>query len=137
MSKEQQELLDKAYNKYQSQTWFHIDDLSSLKESDGMSMSTGERKKVYRQYAQEEFIDKCKTDTEFSERWGLKIEERELSLEERSIIAKSNHYEVSQNIKMFVRVDEDHTLHKNLDDINIPTKLITITYNNKTIKSYE
>jgi hypothetical protein len=84
-----------------------------------------------------EFINKCKTDTEFSERWGLKIEERELSLEERSIIAKSNHYEVSQNIKMFVRVDEDHTLHKNLDDINIPTKLITMTYNDKTIESYE
>jgi len=32
---------------------------------------------------QEEFINKCKTDSEFSERWGLKIEERELSLEEK------------------------------------------------------
>jgi hypothetical protein len=85
----------------------------------------------------EEFINKCKTDTEFSQRWGLKIEERELSLEERSIIAKSNHYEVSQNIKMFVRVDEDRTLHKNLDEINIPTKLITVTYNDKTVESYE
>ena len=31
----------------------------------------------------EEFINKCKTDSEFSERWGLKIEERELSLEEK------------------------------------------------------
>ena len=87
--------------------------------------------------SKEEFINKCKTDPEFSEKWGLKIEERELSLEERSIIAKSNHYEVSQNIKMFVRVDEDHSLHKHLDDINIPTKLITLTYNNETIESYE
>ena len=85
----------------------------------------------------EQFINRIKTDKEFSEKWGLKIEERELSLEERSIIAKSNHYEVSQNIKMFVRVDEDHSLHKHLDDINIPTKLITITYNNETIESYE
>ena len=25
----------------------------------------------------EEFINKCKTDPEFSEKWGLKIEERE------------------------------------------------------------
>jgi hypothetical protein len=32
---------------------------------------------------QEEFINKCKTDPEFSKKWGLKIEERELSLEER------------------------------------------------------
>ena len=31
----------------------------------------------------EEFIDKCKTDNEFSEKWGLKIEERELILKER------------------------------------------------------
>jgi hypothetical protein len=38
---------------------------------------------------------------------------------------------------MFVGVDEDHTLHKNLDDNNTPTKLITITYNDKTIMSYE
>jgi hypothetical protein len=58
-------------------------------------------------------------------------------LEERSFIANSNHNEVSQNIKMFVGVDEDHTLHKNLDNNNIPTKLITITYNDKTIESYE
>ena len=84
-----------------------------------------------------EFINKCKTDTEFSEKWGLKIEERELSLEERGIIAGSNHNEVSQNIKMFTGIDEDHTLHKNLDDNNTPTKLITIKYNDKTIESYE
>ena len=91
----------------------------------------------FRPYTQDEFINKCKTDTEFSEKWGLKIEERELSLEERSIIAGSNHNEVSQNIKMFTGIDEDHTLHKNLDDNNTPTKLITIKYNDKTIESYE
>jgi len=85
----------------------------------------------------EEFINKCKTDSEFSEKWGLKIEESELSLEDRSIIAKSNHYEVSQNIKMFTGINEDHTLHKNLDENKIPSKLITLTYNNKTIESYE
>ena len=85
----------------------------------------------------ETFIHKCKLDNEFYEKWGLRIEERELSLEERSIIASSNHNEVSQNIKMFVGVDEDHTLHKNLDDNKIPTKLITITYKDKTIESYE
>ncbi len=94
-------------------------------------------KSTYRKPNKEMFIDLCTHDKTFSERWGLKIEERELSLEERSIIAKSNHYEVSQNIKMFVRVDEDRTLHKNLDEINIPTKLITVTYKNKTIESYE
>jgi hypothetical protein len=27
-------------------------------------------------YTQEEFINKCKTDSEFSQKWGLKIEEQ-------------------------------------------------------------
>ena len=129
MSKKQQELLDKAYNKYQSQTWFHIDDLASLKESDGMNMSTGERKKVYRQYAQEEFINKCKTDTEFSEKWGLTIEERELSEKERIILAGYD-YENKGGIGWNM-VKESVDL-----DNSIPRKLITITHNDKTIESY-
>jgi len=136
MNKEQQELLDKAYNKYQSQTWFHIDDLASLKESDGMNMSTGERKKVYRQYAQEEFIDKCKTDTEFSEKWGLKIEERELSLEERfNIKYPGGRFSIFQ--ENFPNTHRRNNPNDLLDVFNIPTKLITITYNDKTIESYE
>ena len=108
------QIIDEVYNKYLTK-YVGYDDVPS----------------------KELFLFEIKNNTEFSEKWELNIEERELSLEERSIIAKSNHYEVSQNIKMFVRVDEDHSLHKHLDDINIPTKLITITYNNETIESYE
>ena len=162
MNKEQQELLDGAYENYLKGG--HIKWLNQMEVD-----TPGGKMNIPIPYTQEEFINKCKTedalslkwreeyrnlqydskeeiehlskhytsDTEFSQRWGLKIEERELSLEERSIIAKSNHYEVSQNIKMFVRVDEDRTLHKNLDEINIPTKLIIVTYNDKTIESYE
>ena len=122
MNKEQQGLLGEAYRKYADSHEYFVDGWLHVKPME---------------HSKETFINECKTNTEFSQKWGLKIEERELSLEERSIIAKSNHYEVSQNIKMFVRVDEDHSLHKHLDDINIPTKLITITYNDKTIESYE
>ena len=86
---------------------------------------------------QEIFIHKCKIDKEFSEEFGLKIEERELSLEERSFIARSNHYEASVNIKINLGIDEDHTLHKQLDDIGIATKQITLTYQNETIQFYE
>ena len=88
-------------------------------------------------YSKNEFIDKCITDNKFSEKWGLKIEEREISLEERSFLANSNHYEVSQNIKMNLAIDEDHTLHKHLDDIGIPTKQITLTYQDESIQFYE
>jgi hypothetical protein len=138
MNKEQQELLDEAFNQFSKYKMENFDD---TRWDVIIEMNTSDNTKPYfvtgRPLIKEEFINKCKTDTEFSQRWGLKIEERELSLEERSIIAKSNHYEVSQNIKMFVRVDEDRTLHKNLDEINIPTKLITVTYNDKTVESYE
>jgi hypothetical protein len=80
----------------------------------------------------QEFINKCKTDTEFSEKWGLKIEERELSLEERYQIAipiwKEKYGPLAN---MMVPTNVDNTPYK------IPTKLITVTYNNETIESYE
>jgi len=127
MNKEQ--IIDEVYKNYLNEWTFE-------KYPNDGSVYSVEPIKV-KEHSKEQFVYRCKIDTEFSNKWGLKIEERELSLEERSIIAKSNHYEVSQNIKMFVRVDEDHSLHKHLDDINIPTKLITLTYKNETIESYE
>jgi len=36
-----------------------------------------------RMLSQEQFINKCKTDSEFSNTWGLKIEERDMTWEER------------------------------------------------------
>jgi hypothetical protein len=80
----------------------------------------------------EEFINKCKNDKDFSEKWGLKIEQRELSLEERYKIALpiwKEKYGLLAN--MMVSTNVDNTPY------NIPTKLITITYNDKTIESYE
>jgi hypothetical protein len=126
MNKEQQELLDEVYKKYQSQTMFRTDDLVSLEELDGMCLGTGEIKKVYRQYAPKEFINKCKTDPEFSEKWGLKIEERELSLEERNNVYKRQWEPGVSELS-----------HDRFNSLNIPTKLITATYNDKTIESYE
>ena len=82
MSKEQQELLDEGYKNYVAKTMFSSDP-TWLKPIPCMDMSTGEKKFGARQYIKEEFINKIKTDPEFSEKWGLKIEERELSLEER------------------------------------------------------
>ena len=52
MSKEQQELLDEVYENYSKMVW-RITDIPL--------------------YGKEEFINKCKTDPEFSETWGLKI----------------------------------------------------------------
>ena len=78
-----------------------------------------------RMLSKEQFINKCKTDPEFSETWGLKIEERELSLEERfELFKKQNNGSHPEDIEI-------------MDDYDIPTKKITLTYNKETIESYE
>jgi hypothetical protein len=115
MNKEQQELLDGAYKNYSIVA--------------GMSTQVESLKK-------EEFINKCKTDTEFSERWGLKIEERNLSLIDRTkiLVSKSDNKKdfYDRNGRLII---EEHTLV--LDEANIPTKLITIKYKDTIIKYYE
>jgi len=90
----------------------------------GMNTKTGEIGTIFRQYDKEEFINKCKTDQEFSERWGMKIEERELSLEERTQLARGK-------VVPLLGSKED-----SYNEAGIPTKLITLTYNNETIEVY-
>ena len=85
----------------------------------------------------DQFIDKCKTDNEFSEKWGLKIEERELILKERVDIF--NLKMIKEGIRTqiaTVDVNEEYW-RSNLNEIDIPTKVITVTYNNETIEIYE
>ena len=82
-------------------------------------------------FTQEEFINKIKTDNEFSKTWGLKIEERVLSHEERCKIVTGKdlpYSELNNSDKYKVDYMYEH---------NIPTKLITVTYNNETIEVYE
>jgi len=109
MNNEQKELLDEVYNNYI--TYIH-------------DVMQGENQIYGDWYGKEEFINKCKTDPEFSEKWGLKIEERELSLEERNKWSWDN-WGITCEMESV------------LDEQEVPTKLITITYNDKTIESYE
>ena len=80
--------------------------------------------------SKEEFINKCKTDPEFSEKWGLKIEERELSTQERNewfqVHLNGNNPFMKSDWKDF-----------ELDQQNIPTKQITLEYNNEKTYYYE
>jgi hypothetical protein len=80
----------------------------------------------------ETFINECKTSPEFSEKWGLKIEERELSYEERC--------DIFQSTERFKVENREYIKELNIKIMNgaeIPTKLITLTYNNETIESYD
>lgn len=87
----------------------------------------------------EEFINKCKTDSEFSERWGLKIEERKLSLGERGELFRKEY--PNKSVDDFapdgMEVQSlNHQLNTRYNNANIPTKLLTIIYNNETIEVY-
>ena len=86
----------------------------------------------------QEFINKCKTDPEFSEKWGLQIEERELSHKERVTIACKQENGIIPIVPMYGDWDPTkEKMNQFLNEQNIPTKLITLTYNNETIMSYE
>jgi len=67
--------------------------------------------------------------------WGVfvKIEEKELSTEERWRI-RFDYYPKDKQFPWDRMVLPSHRF---LDNFNIPTKLITITYKDKTIESYE
>jgi len=80
---------------------------------------------------EEMFINKCKNLPWFSERWGLKIEERELSAIERM------EYYGRQYMKEDESMGIDELLKVDYEGLGIPTKLIKITYNNETIEVYE
>ena len=101
MNKEQ--IIDEVYDKWITEYW---------------------NNRIYpNQNDKEQFINRIKTDSEFSEKWGLKIEERELSDEESVFYYEKELYSPLRIIDQKIPV--------------VPTKLITITYNNETIESYE
>ena len=83
------------------------------------------------------FIQMIKIDSEFSEKWGLKIKERELSLEERFEIVSKREGMALEETKHIWSWGTDKETYDDMTLNNIPTKLITITYNNETIESYE
>jgi hypothetical protein len=126
MNKEQQDLLDKVYEAYKT---IHKHDIRTEGDRNQLAIESLEKQLIY---PQEEFINKIKTNPEFSETWGLKIEERELSLEERIEILRKVEDSIWLNTGLVVGVIEPM-----LEEHNIPTKLITLTYNNETIESYE
>jgi hypothetical protein len=129
MSKEQQELLGEAHNNYLNKCL----DKKWMKENVFFDGSSN-----HHLYLQQEFINKCKTDPEFSEKWGLKIEERELSLIERNNFLGDKKYTMLDGDYIWPTMIEDKEKYEKIfNETNIPIKLITITYNDKTIESYE
>ena len=129
MNKEQQELLDEAYENYLNNFIKPICPPNLDVQPD-----------YYKPMTKEWFIKSTKENNsrgqEFSEKWGLKIEERELSLEERfNIRYPGGRFSIFQ--ENYPNTHRRNNPNDLLDVFNVPTKLITITYNDKTITSYE
>ena len=136
MSKEKyKQIIDEVYENYTQNTpESHV----AGSDSDPMKLSMDWKGKndyssgypILERLSQEQFINKIKTNPEFSQKWGLKIEERELSTQERNewyqIHRNGNNPLMKSDWKFF-----------ELDQQNIPTKLITLTYQNEKIESYE
>jgi hypothetical protein len=133
MNKKQQELLDEAYEDY-------VKIVEANKElyleRDGYTRDI---------LTKDEFKRESKYNYIFSEKWGLKIDERELSWEERKDLLTPEQYDGTA-LNKYGHKDcgfgdispfTDKVIHYWMNLHNIPTKQITLTYNNKTIESYE
>jgi len=125
MNNEQQDLLNEAYENYLNNFIKPICPPNLDVQPD-----------YYRPMTKEWFIKSAKEKglrgEEFSEKWGLKIEERELSLEERYKLAGIFGKEKLPGEPYYT----DEQQHSLLDEL-VTTKLITITYNDKKEESYE
>jgi hypothetical protein len=121
MNKEQQELLDEAYENF----------VKSVENN----RPAGYVRKVI---TKSDFMKESNFNKDFREYWGLKIEERELSRDERcDEYIKRHPKETNDGILNYKWIGDNLCTHEDYDKWNIPTKLITITYNDKTIESYE
>ena len=125
MDKEQQELLDEAYELYSKE--YGKDNSIGL----CLLVQKVDGRATYRKPDREMFVGLCTYDKTFSEKWGLKIEERELSFEERHMLWDDEGKEA--NVSPYM----EKQLSSMLDELNIPTKLITISYNDIKLERYE
>ena len=125
MNKEQQELLDGAYQKY-------CKIANSVEEPDYEIHVDDPHQNCTRLMTTDEFINKCKTDTEFSQRWGLKIVSRKLTNPERYKLWFSNNYQTGMEYNESSMPGFSDSYYE-----PTPSQLITVTYNDKTIESYE
>jgi hypothetical protein len=96
--------------------------------------------------SKDKFIEKVTNNYGFGQLFGISLNERLLSFEERWDLSEKYGYrkkggEIPSETETFNGVNEREEFNSMMNDpvmgANLPTKLITITYNDKTIESYE
>ena len=123
MNKEQ--IIDEVYKNYLNEWTFE-------KYPNDGSVYSVEPIKV-KEHSKEQFVYRCKTDNEFSEKWGLKIEKRELSYKERLSCLQN----ILDKTDIKLSITNETTYEQLWDYYNVPTKLIIITYNDIKTEIYE
>lgn len=118
------QMIDEAYKNYGNSHWIPPSNPNGKLLSDQLWSLTPQL------HNRDTFIKEIKTNPMFSKRWGLKIEERELSLEERA--------KWLQDVKgydlLVGNLEHDHI--REIVEEESPTRAITITYNNETIEVF-
>jgi hypothetical protein len=121
------DLIGDAYKNYISKASMSNDKDCLVRQKEGSYL------KEMRLFTQEEFINKIKTDDEFTKKWGLKIEVRELSLRERMNLCREK-LDDTDDGEILLPSDIEYRMNNYW---GIPTRAISLTYNDKTIESYE
>ena len=112
------DLIDEAYENYRDK----------CKHERGNEPDWMQPEIDFQYLTQEEFINKIKTDDKFAKRWGVTIETKELTEDERINLLHIKHGNKGHHIEAGFNM---------LDEFDIPKKLIRATYKNKTIENYE
>ena len=120
------------YNQIIDEAYEHYSEAYKKDNSVGLSLLVQRRdgKAAYHKPDKQRFVAMCTYDKSFSDRWGLKIEERELSTEERN-----QWYHINWNANNPL-MKSDWKFYE-LDQQNVPTKLITVIYKDEKIEVYE
>jgi hypothetical protein len=117
----------KNYKSYMGENFMETRWSKTFINEDGRSMSG-------RPYTQEEFIDKIKTDEDFSKRWDLKIEKRELTISERIELASEKYGDIFEILDFGIPAKVDHN---EIDELYpVARKITTLTYKNEITKFY-
>jgi len=132
------EIINEVYSRYTNSHW------SEPINPDGQTLGEQLWSLTPMKHNKETFVNEIKYVKEFSEKWGLTIEERKLNLDERAKLHPNpeNFYDIhgtfsiSDSIEGSNFPDKDW-LHEQFNKGGIPTKLITVNYKNEKIEVYK
>lgn len=133
MNKEQQQIIDEVYQNY-------LTNFTPPTCPPNLDVQPSYYEPMTKEWFIKSIKEKGLRGEEFSNKWGLKIEERELNMSERGELFRKTY--PGKSVDDFAPGGMEvqsirHQLDTRYEKANIPNKLITLTYNNETIMSYD